>query len=467
LEEGNEMSTINGDDGPNILISLTEEDDIINGFGGDDVLGGGIGNDLLDAGSGNDTLSGGAGIDVLTGGTGADTFQDTAANLNGDEIRDFLPGDRIQITDLNLNNANLGIDGNHLTFGVGQSVTIDNLGPGRLVLRGIDSGGVEIRLQAAANNDFNGDGRSDVLWQNTNGTVRDWLGQEGGAFAGNIAKVNILTGPEWHAVGTGDFNGDGAVDILWQHDNGTVRDWLGQADGSFVGNIDKVNILTGPEWHVVGTGDFNGDGRADILWQHDNGTVRDWLGQADGSFVGNIDKVNILTGPEWHAVGTGDFNGDGLADVLWQHDNGTVRDWLGQADGSFVGNIDKVNINTGAEWHVVGTGDFNGDGLSDVLWRHDNGTVREWLGQSDGSFKGNIDHVNFVPNADWHIVGIGDYDGDVIDDLLWQTNDGTVIGWRGQADGSFVDNSANVNIHTGTEWQAQDPFVHDPFNPFQ
>ena len=58
-------------------------------------------------------------------------------------------------------------------------------------------------------------------------------------------------------------------------------------------------FLTGPEWHVVGTGDFNGDGLDDILWQNDNGTVRDWLGQADGSFVGNSTIVNIVT--DWHA----------------------------------------------------------------------------------------------------------------------------------------------------------------------
>ena len=102
----------------------------------------------------------------------------------------------------------------------------------------------------------------------------------------------------------------GTTDILWQNDNGTVGDWLGQADGSFTGNVDKVNILTGPDWHVIGTGDFNGDGLDDILWQNDNGTVRDWLGQADGSFVGNIDHMNI--GTDWHAIGTGDFNGDGM-----------------------------------------------------------------------------------------------------------------------------------------------------------
>jgi len=137
-----------------------------------------------------------------------------------------------------------------------------------------------------------------------------------------------------------------------------------------------------------------------------------------------------------------------------------VRDWLGQADGSFVGNIDHVNIVT--DWHAIGTGDFNGDGMSDVLWRNANGTIREWLGQSDGTFIGNTDHVNFVPAAGAHVVGIADYNGDGIDDLLW-SNNGTITNSLGQPDGSFADNSAHVNITTGTEWHVQEPFVHDLF----
>ena len=81
----------------------------------------------------------------------------------------------------------------------------------------------------------------------------------------------------------------------------------------------------------------------------------------------------------------------------------------------------------------------------------------------DGTFVGNTDHVNFIPAAGMHVVDIGDYNGDAIDDLLWQTSDGTVTSSLGQTDGSFVDNSAHVNIHTGTDWHVQSPFVHDLF----
>jgi hypothetical protein len=438
---------------------------------GNDTILGTPDNDTIDGGPGNDTITGGAGVDTLTGGTGADTFMDTAAGLNGDTITDFLPGDRIQITDLSLSTANIQLVGNTITYGSGATAGVinigDGIGAGRYVIRALgNTGGVEIRFQEAAHNDFNGDGLSDVLLQNDNGTVRDWLGhftgpgQSDGSFVGNVAKVNIVT--DWHIIGTGDFNGDGKVDVLLQNANGTVRDWLGQTDGSFVGNIGKVNIVTGPEWHALGTGDFNGDGQADILWQNTNGTIREWLGQKDGSFAGNIDHVNFIPAAGEHVVGTGDFNGDGIDDILWQSDSGVVTDSLGQSDGSFVDNSAHVNINAGTSWHAIGTGDFNGDGLSDILWRNDNGTIREWLGQSDGTFIGNTANVNFVPPTGAHVVAIGDYNGDAIDDILW-SNNGTITESLGTSNGSFVDNSAHVNITTGTDWHVQDPFVHDLF----
>ena len=395
----------------------------INGTPGNDNLIGTTDPDTINGGAGDDIISGGGGADTLTGGTGADTFLDTAAGLNGDTITDFLPGDRIQITDLPFSAtdpsvANIQIVGNTITYGNGTTAgTIDignGISGGRFVIRplGTSGMGVEIRFQQVAHNDFSGDGRSDVLWR---------------------------------------------------LDDGTVREWLGQADGSFVGNIAHVNVNPGPGVTVVGTGDFNGDGREDILWRLDDGTVREWLGQADGSFVGNKAHVDVNPGTNWHVVGTGDFNGDGSSDILWRLDDGTVREWLGQPDGSFVDNA-TVNVNPGPGVTVVGTGDFNGDGRTDILWRLDDGTVREWLAQPDGSFVGNKAHVNINPGTSWHIVGIGDYNGDATDDILWRTDDGTVHEWLGQADGSFLTN-ANVNVNPGPGTHIQDPFVHDPF-PF-
>lgn len=234
---------------------------------------------------GNDTLTGGAGADTLTGGGGNDTFKDSAAGLNGDTIVDLTTADKIVITDADLASFAFNLSGNTLTY-TGGSLTLTNVPGGQIVASAAAGGGVQLTVAHAIQNDFNGDGKSDLLWRADDGTVRDWLGQANGSFAGNVANLNIAVSNDWHIAGTGDFNGDGRVDILWQNDDGTVRDWLGQSNGGFVGNTANLNTQVPANWHIVGTGDFNGDGRTDVLWRADDGTVHDWLGQSNGAFAG-------------------------------------------------------------------------------------------------------------------------------------------------------------------------------------
>ena len=313
------------------------------------------------------------------------------------------------------------------------------------------------------NSDFNGDGRSDVLWRNDGGTLHEWLGQVDGSFVDNVNYVDLNPVAFWHLAGTADFNGDGHSDILWRGDDGTVQEWLGQNSGGFSDNAAHVNVNPGLGWHIQGTGDFNGDGRGDILWRNDQGTLREWLGQPDGSFAGNIAYVDLNPVLYWHVAGTGDFNGDGHDDILWRGDDGTIQEWLGLDNGGFADNASHVNVNPGTNWHVEGTGDFNGDGRSDVLLRNDQGTLHEWLGQSDGSFVDNVNYVDLNPILFWHVAQTGDFNGDGHDDILWRGDDGRVEEWLGQESGGFSDNSPSVNVNPGTHWHVQEPFVHDAF----
>ena len=74
----------------------------------------------------------------------------------------------------------------------------------------------------------------------------------------------------------GDFNGDGKSDILWQGSDGTPAIWL--MDGTNAVTVGAVGPFNpGPSWQIKGTGDFNGDGKSDILWQGSDGTPAIWL----------------------------------------------------------------------------------------------------------------------------------------------------------------------------------------------
>ena len=78
----------------------------------------------------------------------------------------------------------------------------------------------------------------------------------------------------------------------------------------------------GPTWSAIGTGDFNGDGHADILLQKTDGSIAVW--EMNGTSL-TSSAVVADPGPTWSAIGTGDFNGDGHADILLQKTMGASR----------------------------------------------------------------------------------------------------------------------------------------------
>jgi hypothetical protein len=80
-------------------------------------------------------------------------------------------------------------------------------------------------------------------------------------------------------------------------------------------------------WRIKGVGDFNGDGKADILWQHSSGSVVIWL--MDGAAKSSVEVVAGNNDTHWVIKGVGDFGGDGKVDILWQHSTlGTVAIWM-------------------------------------------------------------------------------------------------------------------------------------------
>jgi hypothetical protein len=214
-----------------------------------------------------------------------------------------------------------------------------------------------------------------------------------------------------------DLDGDGKADILWQRDTGTVAAWL--LNGTSIAGSGSPGAAAA-DWTIVGVGDVNGDGKGDIVWRHDSGDVAVWLLNG-ASIVGSGFVGSQIT--EWTVAGVADFNGDGRSDILWRHTSGWVGIWL--LNGSSIIGSGVIG-GMGSDWTVAGVADFNGAGRASILWRHDSGTVAVWL-VNGLSVTGTGSPGSSSP--DWAIVGVGDVNNDGETDIVWRHVSGTVAVW--------------------------------------
>jgi alpha-tubulin suppressor-like RCC1 family protein len=242
--------------------------------------------------------------------------------------------------------------------------------------------------------DFNGDGQTDFVWENTvTGEHGIWL--MNGSAVTNWAGLPTVPA-DWHVVGAADFNGDRQTDIVWENAaTGEHGLWLmnGSAVASWAG------LPTEPtDWHIAGTGDFNGDRQIDIVWENVvTGERGIWL--MNGSTV--INWASLPSEPvDWHIVGAADFNSDGQTDIVWENSaTGEHGIWL--MNGSTVFNWASLPTEP-TDWHVVGMGDFNGDGQVDIVWENTaTGERGVWL--MNGSAVINWATLPTEP-TDWHIA---------------------------------------------------------------
>ena len=161
--------------------------------------------------------------------------------------------------------------------------------------------------------DFNGDGKSDILWQNNSTGERIiWL-MDGTRLLSFVSFATL--GTSWNIVGSEDFNADLKSDILWQNSaTGERVIWL--MNGTRLSSAVALGIV-GTSWNIVGSGDFNADGNPDILWQNSlTGERTIWLMERTRL----LSSVSLATlGTLWSIVGSGDFNADGQTDILWQN----------------------------------------------------------------------------------------------------------------------------------------------------
>jgi len=118
--------------------------------------------------------------------------------------------------------------------------------------------------------------------------------------------------------------------------------------------LNPGQVAGNDDWKIVGVGDFNGDGKPDLVWQHTNGWLSVWYMNGPNMVSSAYLNPTQAADPNWRIRSVIDLNGDGKPDLIWQHmSTGTVSAWF--MNGITAASMVYLNPATGgAGWKIMG-----------------------------------------------------------------------------------------------------------------
>lgn len=309
---------------------------------------------------------------------------------------------------------------------------------------------VSVNAFRSNDQDFNGDGTSDLLMRNCKtGLVTRQLVRNTLEITSDMAAYNEPD-TRWKVVADGDYNRDGYADLLYRNFGTPGKDGQlfiaamgpgGLLDMGRSGFVDKTEANT--DWKIMTNIDLDSGGKAGFLWWN-KGTGALWatlIGQRideppPGKYLIDSEFGTGYVPAGWNVVGSGDFAGTGKRNQLVLHNPTT-----GEAKIATINGPSPLDVPVSAtlfhtattSWKIVAVGDFNGDGKSDILWR-DESTGNEtsgrfWMMFMDGTTKINegfmydLNGAYLETDLAWQIISTGDYSGDGKADLAWWNKD--------------------------------------------
>ena len=221
--------------------------------------------------------------------------------------------------------------------------------------------------------------------------------------------------------------------ILWRDTSGSLKSW--QLDSSTIvanSTFDSTTSLKAPaSLEIVSTGDFDGDGTSDILWRDTAAsTMRVWLMESGTKVKGGGDLlIQDGTGQaqfrqrQWIVGATGDVDGDGSTDIVWRNTtSGEVVLWF--MNGSTVSKETDLlapGVSVGADWQVVGFSNADNQRGNDLLWRNSNSnSLAIWTLSRNGLEAGTRILEGLGIEQNWQIIAYKDFNRDGVADFLWQ-----------------------------------------------
>jgi hypothetical protein len=249
-------------------------------------------------------------------------------------------------------------------------------------------------FRAKATRDFDGDAKPDLVAAHaTSGEVFLYRGDGTGKFRSGRAVLATGWGG-WNAIfSPGDFTGDGFADVLTRNAAGELHLHRGNGKGGW---LDQTSTPIGSGWNrftaIFSPGDFNGDGFSDVISRNAAGELLLYRGNGKGGWIDP--KTNIVIGTSgwqrWTSVfSPGDFDGDTFSDVIVRTTGGELRLYRGNGKGGWIDPTSNILIGTSGwqRWtSVFSSGDFTGDGRADVIVQSAEGELRLYRGNGKGGW---------------------------------------------------------------------------------
>lgn len=292
--------------------------------------------------------------------------------------------------------------------------------------------------------DFNGDGIPDVAILGTISSgqaLSIFLGRPDGSFG---PKVDYpIEGIQPIGFTVGDFNGDGKVDVIVVCSTACSTNlsiYLGNGDGTLQPPV-SLNQNLGNNYSAAASGDFNDDGKLDLLLLTPDfgsgATIAILLGNGDGAFQAPV----TYAVPIAPYLVLGDFNEDGKPDIAicGGLNGGVVSILINNGDGTFKS---PLNYSVSGNVLALAAADLNGDGKLDLVVPSGgtSSTISVLLGNGDGTFGSPIVYASNLLSIFSASITVADFNGDgkfdlALTDLEGTSNDVAIV--LGNGDGTF------------------------------
>ena len=290
----------------------------------------------------------------------------------------------------------------------------------------------ETRQRSATNlGDFNGDGFDDILLRNLDGRWYYYPMSANGYIADERGFVAITRDLNYGLAGIGDFDGDGKDDVLLRHLDGRFVFY-------FLNGREVLQVMNHPEdmptntgYQVVGIVDLSSYGDTDDIVLR-NMIDGDWMTVEMNSWnIGNPSVrtyvySEVSTDVNNHVMGFGDFDGNGNPDLLLRQRDGK---WYYYLFDQYQRVLEEgyLGLNESVEYSFQAIADFNADGKDDILLRHKDGSWQYYAMNGSVIIKEDSGEAHLTEDLGYSLVAVGVIDGDQHADVLLRHTNGI---WR-------------------------------------